>query len=48
MRSLDTLSTIITPDTKLILRTDAAPFRALVEGPGFSAPSKSSSQAGAP
>jgi membrane protease subunit HflC len=42
MRSLDTLSTIITPDTKLILRTDAAPFRALVEGPGFSAPSKSS------
>ena len=48
MRSLDTLSTIITPDTKLILRTDAAPFRALVEGPGFSAPSKSSSQVGAP
>jgi membrane protease subunit HflC len=42
MRSLDTLSTIITPDTKLILRTDAAPFRALVEGPAFSAPSKSS------
>jgi modulator of FtsH protease HflC len=48
MRSLDTLSTIITPDTKLILRTDAAPFRALVEGPGFSAPSKTSSQVGAP
>jgi membrane protease subunit HflC len=48
MRSLDTLSTIITPDTKLILRTDAAPFRALVEGPGFSAPSKTSSQGGAP
>ena len=48
MRSLDTLSTIITPDTKLILRTDAAPFRALVEGPGFSTTSKSSSQVGAP
>jgi modulator of FtsH protease HflC len=48
MRSLDTLSTIITPDTKLILRTDAAPFRALVEGPGFSAPPKTSSQVGAP
>src|SRR6202035_5937099 len=48
VRSLDTLSTIVTPDTKLILRTDAAPFRALVEGPGFSAPSKSSSQVGAP
>ena len=33
LRSLDTLNTIITPGTKLILRTDAAPFRALVEGP---------------
>jgi len=33
MRSLDTLGTIVNKDTKLILRTDAAPFRALVEGP---------------
>jgi modulator of FtsH protease HflC len=33
MRSLDTLGTIVKPDTKLILRTDAAPFRALVDGP---------------
>jgi membrane protease subunit HflC len=33
VRSLDTLSTIVTPETKLILRTDAAPFRSLVEGP---------------
>jgi membrane protease subunit HflC len=33
MRSLDTLGTIVNSDTKLILRTDAAPFRALVEGP---------------
>jgi membrane protease subunit HflC len=33
MRSLDTLGTIVNADTKLILRTDAAPFRALVEGP---------------
>ncbi|MES2825274.1 MAG: SPFH domain-containing protein [Pseudomonadota bacterium] len=33
LRSLDTLGTIITPQTRLILRTDAAPFRALVEGP---------------
>lgn len=33
VRSLDTLSTIVTPETRLILRTDAAPFRALVEGP---------------
>jgi membrane protease subunit HflC len=33
LRSLDTLGTVITPGTKLILRTDAAPFRALVDGP---------------
>ena len=33
LRSLDTLNSIVTPGTKLILRTDAAPFRALVEGP---------------
>ena len=33
LRSLDTLGTIVNPETKLILRTDAAPFRALVEGP---------------
>lgn len=34
LRSLDTLGTIITPQARLILRTDAAPFRALVEAPG--------------
>ncbi|PVZ10445.1 MULTISPECIES: protease modulator HflC [unclassified Pseudomonas] len=33
LRSLDTLGTIITPSSRLVLRTDAAPFRALVEGP---------------
>jgi membrane protease subunit HflC len=33
LRSLDTLSTIFNPQTKLILRTDAAPFRVLVEAP---------------
>jgi modulator of FtsH protease HflC len=33
LRSLDTLNTIVNPQTRLILRTDAAPFRALVEGP---------------
>ena len=33
LRSLDTLSTIVNPGTRLILRTDAAPFRALVDGP---------------
>lgn len=33
LRSLDTLGTLVKPDTRLILRTDAAPFRALIEGP---------------
>ena len=33
LRSLDTLGTVVTPGTKIILRTDAAPFRALVDGP---------------
>ena len=33
LRSLDTLGTIVGPGTKLVLRTDAAPFRVLVDGP---------------
>jgi membrane protease subunit HflC len=33
LRSLDTLGTIINSKTRVILRTDAAPFRALVDGP---------------
>jgi len=33
LRSLDTLSTIIAPGSKVILRTDAAPFKVLVDGP---------------
>ena len=33
LRSLDTLGTIVNPGTRIILRTDAAPFRALVDGP---------------
>ncbi|WP_275679096.1 MULTISPECIES: protease modulator HflC [Pseudomonas] len=33
LRSLDTLGTVVTPGTRLVLRTDAAPFRALVDGP---------------
>ena len=32
LRSLDTLDQAITTNTRLVLRTDAAPFRALVEG----------------
>ncbi len=34
LRSLDSLNTAIGSGTTLILRSDAAPFRALVEGPG--------------
>jgi len=37
LRSLDTLSNVIHPNTTVILRTDAAPFRILVDGPGRSA-----------
>ncbi|MDR3415122.1 MAG: protease modulator HflC [Nevskia sp.] len=33
LRSLDTLGTLVSPATRLILRTDAAPFRVLTEGP---------------
>lgn len=33
LRSLDTLNAIIGPRTRLILRTDAAPFNVLVQGP---------------
>lgn len=33
LRSLDTLNAIIGPRTRLILRTDAAPFDVLVQGP---------------
>ena len=32
LRSLDTLGTIVNGDTRLVLRTDAAPFRVLVDG----------------
>lgn len=33
LRSLDTLGTVVNASTRLVLRTDAAPFRSLVEGP---------------
>ncbi|MFB9128662.1 protease modulator HflC [Paraburkholderia dipogonis] len=33
LRSLDTLAGVVNGNTSLILRTDAAPFRALVQGP---------------
>jgi membrane protease subunit HflC len=34
LRSLDSLETMVGPNTRLVLRSDAAPFRVLVEGPG--------------
>ena len=40
LRSLDSLDALVGSNTSLILRTDAAPFRALVEGPSATAPSK--------
>ncbi len=39
LRSLDTLDTVVGDNTRLILRTDAAPFRAFVEGPAGPTPS---------
>ncbi len=38
LRSLDTLNLVVGDNTRLILRTDAAPFRALVEKPGEASP----------
>ena len=37
LRSFDTLDAVIGPNTRLILRTDAAPFRGFVEGPAGTA-----------
>jgi membrane protease subunit HflC len=45
LRSLDTLSTVIRGNTTLILRSDAAPFRILVDGPGKTAGSLPAVQA---
>ncbi|MCS2155896.1 protease modulator HflC [Scandinavium sp. H11S7] len=36
LRSLDTLSSIVNSSTRLVLRTDAAPFKTLVQEPGQS------------
>ncbi len=33
LRSLDTVATMVGPNTRLVLRTDAAPFNALIQGP---------------
>ena len=51
LRGLDSLDQIINAGTRLVLRSDAAPFRALVEGPGSSgapaAPAPAAPSAGA-
>jgi membrane protease subunit HflC len=33
LRSLDTISQVVNRNTSIVLRTDAAPFRVLVDGP---------------
>ena len=52
LRSLDTMNGVVGPKTHLILRTDAAPFRALVDGPpdvaaGTAAPAAKQQPSGA-
>ena len=37
LRSFATLNNVVGPNTRLILRTDAAPFRVLVDQPGDTA-----------
>ena len=39
LRSLDAVGKVVGPNTSIILRTDAAPFRVLSDGPGGAAPS---------
>jgi membrane protease subunit HflC len=41
LRSFDTLDSVIGSNTRIILRTDAAPFRVLVQGPGAASGGKS-------
>jgi membrane protease subunit HflC len=48
LRSLDTLDQVIGSNTRLILRTDAAPFRVLVDGPDSAAPAPSPAPAPGP
>ena len=49
LRSLDTISELVSRNTSLVLRTDAAPFGVLVEGPpGLAAPRTSAKSLSAP
>lgn len=45
LRSMDTLSSVVGPNTRMVLRTDAAPFDMLVRGPPGAAPSAPEGQA---
>ncbi len=44
LRSLDTVGEVVGPHTRLILRTDAAPFNVLVQGPPGADPKTAPSQ----
>jgi membrane protease subunit HflC len=48
LRSLDTLDTVVGANTRLILRTDAAPFRVLVDGPPSAAAAAKAGTAATP
>jgi len=48
LRSLDTLDSVVSSNTRLILRTDAAPFRILVDGPAANASAAPKAPAKAP
>jgi modulator of FtsH protease HflC len=48
LRSLDTLNATVGPNTRAILRTDAEPFRALVDGPAIPKPASAIPPAGSP
>ncbi len=47
LRSLDTLGSVVGDNTRLILRTDAAPFSAFVEGPSTSGAASAASASAA-
>jgi membrane protease subunit HflC len=48
LRSLDTLSKIVGRNTSIVLRTDAAPFRVLVDGPSAEGGAPHSAQKSTP
>ncbi len=41
LRSMDTLGSVVGPNTRMVLRTDAAPFNMLIQGPPGTAPASS-------